>query len=71
MLPPSSWPPRGAVHVSRALLLFRAGSTALRQGSEGERGKAGLQIVDALTRRESEPWCRAILPGRRSDDSQP
>ncbi len=56
--------------ISRALLLYRAGSTALKRGSEDERGEAGLHIVDALTR-ESEPWYRAILPGRRSDDSQP
>jgi hypothetical protein len=56
--------------VSRALLLYRAGSTALKQGSEDERGRAGLEIVKALTRRD-EPWYRAILPWRRSDDGEP
>jgi hypothetical protein len=45
------------------VLLYRAGSTALKQGSEDERGKAGLAIVDALTRRD-EPWYRAIIKAR-------
>jgi hypothetical protein len=58
-----------AWRVSRAVLLYRAGSTALKKGTEDPRGKAGLEIVEELTR-ESEPWFRAIL-GRRSDDSQP
>ncbi len=52
-----------AVRVSRSVLLYRAGSTALKQGSEDERGKAGLAIVDALTRRD-EPWYRAIIKAR-------
>jgi hypothetical protein len=55
---------------SRAVLLYRAGSAALKHGSKDERGKAGLKIVGALTD-ENEPWYRAILTWRRSDDSPP
>lgn len=61
----------GVVRVSRAALLHKAGSTALSQGSEDQRREAGLKIVDALTRREREPWFLSLLPGRRSDDDQP
>ncbi len=53
--------------VARARLLQRAGVTALQKGCKDPQGKAGLKIVDALTR-ESEPWYRAIIPGRKSDD---
>ena len=56
-----------AWRVSRAWLLQRAGGTALKKGSQDPQGEAGLKIVLALTR-ESEPWYRAIIPGRRSDD---
>jgi hypothetical protein len=56
-----------AWRVSRAVLLHRAGATALKHGSKDPCGKAGLKIVEALTR-ESEPWSRAILSWRRSDD---
>jgi hypothetical protein len=52
------------------VLLHRAGATALKHGSEDQRREAGLRIVDALTS-ENEPWYRAILPWRRSDDSPP
>jgi hypothetical protein len=53
----------------RSLLLYRAGSTALKRGSEDERGKAGLAIVKALTR--EEPWYRALIPWRKSGDDEP
>jgi hypothetical protein len=58
-----------AWRVSRAVLLQRAGAAALKHGSEDPHGKAGLKIVKALTS-DSEPWYRAILPWRRSDDGQ-
>ena len=61
----------GLVRVSRAALLRKAASTALDHGTEDQRREAGLKIVDALTRREREPWYLALLPGRRSDDDQP
>lgn len=61
----------GLVRVSRAALLHKAGSAALSQGSEEQRREAGLAIVEALTRREREPWFRALLPGRRSGDDEP
>jgi hypothetical protein len=61
----------GVVRVSRAALLHKAGSTALSQGSEDQRREAGLAIVEALTRREREPWYRALLPGRKPDDGEP
>ena len=51
--------------VSRARLLWRAGDTALEKGSEDPQGKAGLEIVKALT--GDEPWYRQIL-GRKPDD---
>jgi hypothetical protein len=56
-----------AWRVSRAALLQRAGAAALKHGSEDPHGKAGLEIIKALTR-DNEPWWREILPGRRSDD---
>ncbi len=52
------------------MLLQRAGSAALKRGSEDERREAGLKIVDALTG-ENEPWYRAILPWCKSDDGGP
>ncbi|HET6191108.1 MAG TPA: hypothetical protein VFE59_29395 [Trebonia sp.] len=55
-----------AWRVSRAVLLHRAGSAALKHGSKDPRGKAGLRIVDALTS-DNEPWYRAILPWRESE----
>jgi hypothetical protein len=60
----------GLVRVSRAALLHKAGSAALSQGTEDQRREAGLKIVEALTRREREPWWREILPGRRADGDQ-
>lgn len=59
-----------AWRVSRAVLLYRAGSAALKYGSKDPHGQAGLKIVDTLTG-ENEPWYRAILPWRKSDDSPP
>ena len=59
-----------AWRVSRAVLLHRAGVTALKHGSEDQRREAGLKIVDALTS-ENEPWYRALLPWRKSGDSPP
>jgi hypothetical protein len=56
-----------AWRVSRAALLQRAGSAALKHGSKDPHGEAGLEIVKALTT-DSEPWYQAILPWRRSDD---
>lgn len=61
----------GLVRVSRAALLHKAGSAALSQGTEDQCREAGLKIVEALTRREREPWWREILPGRRSDGDEP
>ena len=58
-----------ARRVSRAVLLHRAGATALKHGSEDQRREAGLKIVDALTR--EEPWYRAVWPWRRSGDGGP
>ncbi len=55
--------------VVRARLLDRAGATALEKGIEDPQGKAGLEIVKALTG-DDEPWYRRIL-GPRSDDGQP
>lgn len=59
-----------AWRVSRAVLLQRAGATALKKGDSDPQGKAGLAIVQELTR-ESEPWYLAALPWRRPDDGQP
>ena len=61
---------RTAWNISRARLLKRAGDTALEAGDRNSRGRAGLEIVKALTG-ENKPWYRAILPWRRSDDGQP
>ena len=58
-----------AWRVSRAVLLQRAGTAALRHGSKDPHGKAGLEIVKALT--TEEPWYRAIWPWRRSGDGEP
>jgi hypothetical protein len=58
-----------AWHVSRARLLKRAGDTALEKGCKDPQGKAGLEIVKALTG-DDEPWYRQIL-GRKSDDGGP
>ncbi len=49
-----------AWRVSRAVLLYRAGTAALKHGSKDPRGKAGLKIVDALTGAD-EPWYRALM----------
>jgi hypothetical protein len=54
---------RARWNVSRAGLLERAGDTALEAGDKSARGRAGLEIVKALTR-DKEPWWRAILPWR-------
>jgi hypothetical protein len=59
-----------AWRVSRAVLLQRAASAALKHGSEAERSKAGLEIVKSLTS-ESEPWYRGILPWRKPDGGGP
>jgi hypothetical protein len=61
---------RTAWNISRAKLLERAGDTALNQGDRNPRGRAGLEIVRALTS-DNEPWYRAILPWRKSDDGSP
>jgi hypothetical protein len=61
---------RTAWNVSRAKLLQRAGDTALNEGDRNPRGRAGLEIVKALTS-DNEPWYLALLPGRRRDDGQP
>lgn len=60
----------GLVRVSRAALLHKAGTTALSQGTEDQRREAGLAIVEALTRREREPWWREVLPGRSPADGE-
>jgi hypothetical protein len=57
--------------VSRAVQLHRAVSAATDKDSGDERRKAGLEIVQGLTRREREPWYRALLPGRKPDDGEP
>ena len=54
--------PAGERRVSRAALLHKAGAAALNQGTEDQRRDAGLAIVEALTRREREPWYVAALP---------
>lgn len=59
-----------AWRVSRAVLLYRAGSAAIKHGDRNPRGRAGLEIIKSLTG-ENEPWYRAILPWRRSDDGGP
>ena len=59
-----------AKRVSRAVLLYRAGATALKHGSKDPRGKAGLKVVDALTS-EDESWYRALMPWGKSGDSRP
>lgn len=59
-----------AWRVSRAVLLQRAGSVALKRGNEDQRPEAGLKIIDALTG-ENEPSYWAILPWRKSDDGEP
>jgi hypothetical protein len=59
-----------AWNVSRAKLLQRTGDTALGEGDKNPRGRAGLEIVRALTS-ENEPWYRAILPWRKSGDDEP
>jgi hypothetical protein len=56
--------------VSRARLLSRAGSAAIKHGDENPQGRAGLEIVKTLTG-ENEPWYRAVWPWRRSDDGEP
>jgi hypothetical protein len=61
---------RTAWNISRAKLLQRAGDTALDAGDRNPRGRAGLEIVKALTS-ENEPWYRAILPWRRSGGDEP
>lgn len=61
---------RGLKHVSRSVLLYRAGSTALKRGSEDQRGKAGLEVVDALTRRD-EAWYATLIKGWASRDRRP
>lgn len=53
----------------RAVLLQRAGATALKQGSEDQRGQAGLEIVKALTS-DNEPSYLAVLPWRKPGDGQ-
>jgi hypothetical protein len=58
-----------AWRVSRAVLLYRAGSAGLKHGIKDPRGEAGLKIVDALTGAD-EPRYRAIL-GRKSGEDQP
>ncbi len=57
-------------NISRAKLLQWAGDTALEAGDRNPRGRAGLEIVKALTR-DNEPWYRALLTWRRPDDSPP
>lgn len=59
-----------AGRFSRAVLLHRARAAALKHGSKDPRGKAGLEIVKALTD-ENEPWYRAILPWRKSGEDEP
>jgi hypothetical protein len=59
-----------AWRVSRAVLLQRAGSAALKGGSEDDRREAALEIVKSLTG-ENEPWYKAILPWRRPGDGEP
>lgn len=54
-------------NISRARLLRRAGDTALEKGAKDPQGKAGQEIVKALTS-DSEPWYSAILRGRKPDD---
>jgi hypothetical protein len=61
---------RTAWNISRAKLLERAGDTALDAGDRSPRGRAGLEIVKALTS-HNEPWYRAILPWRKSGDDEP
>lgn len=61
---------RTAWNISRAKLLQRAGDTALDAGDKNPRGKAGLEIVKALTS-DNEPWYRALLPWRKPDDGPP
>jgi hypothetical protein len=61
---------RTAWNISRAKLLQRAGDTALDAGDKNPRGKAGLEIVRALTS-DNEPWYRALVPWRKSDNSPP
>ena len=61
---------RTAWNISRAKLLERAGDTALDAGDRSPRGRAGLDIVKALTS-DNEPWWRAILPrGKFGGDEQ-
>ena len=55
-----------AWRVSRAVLLHRAGSAALKYGNKDPHGRAGLKIVDKLTS-DNEPWYRALLPRHKSD----
>ena len=59
-----------AWRVSRAMLLHRAGSAALKHGSDDPHGKAGLKIVKALTS-DDEPWYLKALPWRGSGDGEP
>jgi hypothetical protein len=54
---------------SRARLLDRAGIVALEKGDDDPQGRAGLAIVKMLN--DDEPWFKAILPWRRSDDGEP
>jgi hypothetical protein len=58
-----------AWRVSRAVLLQRAGATALKQGSDDQRGKAGLEIVKALTSDDEScisRSCRGASPAATS-----
>jgi hypothetical protein len=61
---------RTAWNISRAKLLQRAGDTALEAGDRNPRGRAGMEIVKALTS-DNEPWFLSLLPWRKSDDSPP
>jgi hypothetical protein len=61
---------RAAWNISRAKLLQRAGDIALEAGDKNPRGRAGLEIVRALTD-ENEPRYRALLSWRRSGDDEP
>lgn len=53
--------------LTRDKLLSRAVSAALEHGDKNPRGRAGLEVIRSLTG-ENEPWYRAILPWRRSDE---
>jgi hypothetical protein len=59
-----------AWRVSRAVLLYRAGAAALKRGDKNPPGRAGLEIVKALTS-DSDPWYRVLVPWCKSGDSEP